>query len=102
MSLNPPNGMKNMTLWFSYDKNGVVDKLTNIKAIDPKLDLEVELMKMTKKSEYRNAGVYAFKKERIVTPSHFLNGSDNVGIIMYYRGKRHRAILPYYVAITEL
>lgn len=102
MQLNPPGGMRNLTMWFAYNEAGEIDRITELKAVDPKLDLEVELAKMSVKSAYVQANVYTFKKERITTPEYLFGGVDNVAIVMYYHGKKHRAILPLYLALSEL
>jgi hypothetical protein len=94
------NELHNLLVWFSLDKSGKIDRISRMGAVDPKLDLDKHFAKWSEQSEHRKANVYTFTREEIEVPDHIMAGSIKTNaIVMHYNGKRHRIIMPYFVAI---
>jgi hypothetical protein len=95
--------LKNLLVWFLLDDDGQITQISRLMAIDSKFDLDKYLTSWSAKSEHRQANVYTFTREQIDVPEHIMAGPvSTTGVIMHYHGKRHMAIMPYFVTIGEL
>jgi len=95
--------LKNLLVWFLLDDEGQITEISRLMAVDPKQDLDKYFAAWSVKSEHRQANVYTFTREHIDVPEHIMAGPvSGVAVIMHYHGKKHMAILPYFVTIGEI
>ena len=92
--------LKNLLIWFGFDNDGEIDRITQLQAVNPNDDLEAYWEKWRVGGAHRAENVYTFTKEYIKVPYHLM-GFETWGWIMHHNGERLRAITPYFVTIEE-
>lgn len=92
--------LNNLLIWASLDETGNPDKIVKLQAIDPKVDINAKFADWQAGGKGVVPNTYTFVKEWIKLPPNVFE-LEGQGFIMSFNGKRHRAILPYYVLVEE-
>lgn len=94
------NDLSNLMVWFNYDDEGNIERISQLSAVPSKYSLDAYFELWRAGSAHMAENVYTFTKEHIVVPDHLM-GVEGVAFIMHYNGKKIKAILPYFVMISE-
>lgn len=92
--------LNNLLIWLDLDEAGQPNRIVKLQAIDPKTDIAAKFADWQAGSKGVVPNTYSFVKEYIKVPDDVFE-VEGTGFVMSFNGKRHRAVLPYYVLIGE-
>lgn len=91
----------NLVMSFTLNPDKTVKALVNLSHLSSEADFEIEMQKLTLKSQYRAADVYRFEREVIHFPDYILHGVDREAIVQYWHGVPTAAFMPWFVAMQD-
>lgn len=91
----------NLVISVTLNPDKTVKALVNLSHLPSEANFEIELQKLSLKSEYRQANVYRFEREKIKFPDYMFHGLETEAIVQYWHGEATAAFMPWFVALKD-